>query len=200
MGFPPQGKDLVKIAAGTESIGTVGLDAGTNRVGTVSGVLKEVSAEKSIVAAGNYAAEDVISESVDPGTVWTFAAVARANGAYGKLVYARLEWQTTGLTALLTLYLYKATPTCNLKDNVAHDGPVWADRANYVGQVDFDALEDMGGVSYAIATPNTPSNLPLAFKCAAAADDLLGVLVTRTGITTEVAGEDIRITLGIEQY
>jgi len=162
-------------------------------------VLKEVAVEKAIAAAGNYAAEDVISESASAGTAWTFAGLGRANGAYGYITKAKIEWETTALTPRLTLYLFNAAPTTELDDNKANAAPAWADRTQYVGKIDFPALEDLGGVSEAVVTPSTTGNLPLAFKCASDADDLIGILVTRDAITGEAAGESIRITLTVEQ-
>lgn len=157
--------------------------------------LTRVSVTKALVAAGNYDAEDVLSESASAGTVWTFPAIAREDGGKGLIVKAQAIWETTALTPRLTLYLFKAAPTSNLNDNVANTALLHADLANYVGKIDFMALEDLGGDSEAEVTPSTVGNLPLAFECASGADDLLGILVTRDAITGEAAGEDMTIVL-----
>jgi hypothetical protein len=75
-----------------------------------------------------------------------------------------------------------------------------ADLANYIGKIDFPAMEDLGtGDSEAIATPSTVGGLPLAFECASAADDLIGILVNRDAFT-QVAGKEMRVVLTVEQY
>jgi hypothetical protein len=177
-------------------------DDGTNwrEMQNVDGIVKTVSVTKALAAAGDYAAEDVLSESAIAGTAWTFTAVARANGASGYITKAHVICETTGLTPRLTLFLFKATPTSNLNDNVANTALLHADLANYIGKIDFPAMEDLGGDSEAVATPSTYGNLPLAFTCASGADDLYGILVTRDAITGESAGDDMTVRLTVEQY
>ena len=161
---------------------------------------KTVSVTKALAAAGNYTAEDVLSESATIGTAWTFSAIARQNGASGRITKAQAICETTALTPRLTLFVFTATPTSALNDNVANTALLHADLANYVGKIDFLGLEDLGGDSEAVATASTTGNLPLDFTCAATADDLYGILVTRDAITGEVAGDDMVIRLTAEQY
>jgi len=165
----------------------------------ITGTIKTVSVTKALAATTNYTAEDVLSESASAGTVWTFAAITRANGGSGYIVKAHVICETTAQTPRLTFYLFTAAPTCNLNDNAANTALVSADLANYVGKIDFPAMEDLGGDSEAIASPSTYGNLPLAFTCADNADDLLGVLVTRDAIAGETAGDDYTIRLTVEQ-
>lgn len=193
----------IVLAAGTAEIGK--LAAGAARIGTVSGVLKEVRVTKAIDAAlGAYAANDVISEedcsNVGPSSDWDFLAVARANGEYGVIVGASIISESESVTPRLTLFLFNAAPTgSNLIDNAANTAPDSADLAKYVGKIDFPALESLGTTdSVSIATPSTVGNLPLAFKCAAT-DDLFGILVTRD-VFTQTPTDDITIVLLIEQY
>lgn len=161
---------------------------------------KKVSVTKALAAAGDYTAEDVMCENATTGVAWTFAAIARANGCSGCIVKAHALWETTGLTPRLTLYLFNAAPTTELDDNKANVAPAYADLSQYVGKIDFPAMEDLGGMSEAIATPSTTGNLPLAFECASDADDLIGILVTRDAITGEQATESLTIILEAEQY
>jgi hypothetical protein len=183
-----------------EQIEVTSIAAGTNRIGTVSGVAKTVSVTKACAAAGNYDAEDVISESAAAGTVWTFAAIFRANNTGGYVTKAKVSCETTALTPRLRLYLYNAAPTCNLNDNVANDGVLNADIAKSLGYIDFPALADVGGNSEAVCTPSTTGNLPMWVDAASAADDLIGVLVTRDAITEETATDDYTVSLTLEQY
>ena len=161
---------------------------------------KTVSVTKAIAAAGNYDIEDVLSESTTHGTAWEFSAIARKNGGKGYIIKAQVICKTTAQTPRLTLYLFKAVPTSNLKDNIANTGPINADRANYVGPIDFPGMQDLGGVSDTIATPNTYGNLPIEFECAANSNKLYGILVTRDAITGEVAEDEYTIRLTAEQY
>ena len=160
-----------------------------------------VRATKAIAAAGDYAAEDVISESATAGTAWAFPAIFRHAGAGGYITQAMAIWQTTALTPRLTLYLFNVTPpTCNLNDNVANTAPHNTDKATFVGQIDLPAMEDLGGCSVAIATTSTTGKLPLWVEPIAATDDLYAVVVTRDAITGEVATNELSIELSLDQY
>lgn len=174
------------------------------RVNYIVGTPKTVSVTKALVADANYAAGDVLSESKTAGTVWTFEEIARTNGGKGYITKAQIILETTNLTPRITLFLYKATPTCELNDNAAHDGVVHADEANYVGKIPFPALSTLpttgGGDSEAVATPSTIGNLPLEFECASDADDLIGVVVLEDAETGEVDGDELIIKLTVEQY
>lgn len=170
---------------------------------TKSGILRTISVTKALAATTDYTAEDVLSENAaaGSGTHWTFSGIAKLNAAYGYISKAHAIWETTALTPRLTLYLFDTASTaCELDDNAANTSPHFAEISTYIGKVDFPAMEDLGGVSEAIATPSTTGNLPLVFKAAAAADDLYGVLVTRDGITGEAAGSSLVISLTAEQY
>ena len=193
-----------RIISGSEmQVDVVGaMPASTNRIGTTSGVLKTVLTTKALEAAAAYDAFDVLSETdtASSGTAWSFAAIARANGAYGYITKAQVISETTNVTPRLTLFLFNATPACELDDNAANTALLHADLATYQGKIDFPAMEDIGtGDSEAVATPSTYGNLPLAFQCASDADDLIGVLVTRTAFT-QAAGEDMTVVLTVEQY
>lgn len=163
-------------------------------------LLKTVSVTKALAAADDYTAEDVLSESASEGTVWTFAAIARANGASGYITQAHAMWETTALTPKLTLYLFNAAPTTNLNDNVANVAPAYADLSQYIGKIEFPALEDLGGMSESIVTSSTAGELPLAFRCADDADDLIGILVTQDAITGEAATKAMTVRLTVEQF
>ncbi len=166
-----------------------------------TGVQAEVSVTKALAAAGDYAAEDVLSESASAGTVWLFSAVVPSNGDRGKIVKAVALSETTALTPKLTLYLFNATPTgAVFNDNVANTSVLNANISQYVGQVDFPAMSDLGGDSESVVTPSlTTGNLPLAFEAASGANDLIGILVTQDAISGEVATDDMTIKLTIEK-
>lgn len=163
--------------------------------------LKTVSVTKALASATAYHAEDVLCETATntEGTAWTFSAIAKVNGGTGYIVKAQAICETTNVTPRLTLYLFTATPTSELDDHAANTALLHADLANYVGKIDFPAMEDLGGDSSALCTPSTSGNLPLAFECASSADDLIGILVTRDAFTN-TAGNDMTVRLTVEHY
>ncbi len=163
--------------------------------------LVTVSVTKDIqdTASAAYSIEDVLSENSTGGTAWTFSAIAKVNGGTGYIVKAHVISETTDLTPRLVLFLFNATPTSELDDHALNTALLHTALANYVGKIDFPAMEALGGDSEAVATPSTYGNLPLAFQCAAAADDLYGILVTRDAFT-QAASKDITVRLTAEQY
>ena len=170
------------------------------RIWGIGGKTNTVSLLRTIAAAGDYAAEDVLSDSASAGTAMGFTGIGKNKGAGGKITQGIVLCSVTALTPRLTLFLFRNTPTCNLNDNVANTAVLAADQSECVGWIDFPALEDLGtGMSSAVATPNTFGNLPLSFNCDADDDTLYGVLVTRDAITGEVASMTIRITLTSEE-
>jgi len=161
--------------------------------------LVTVGVTKALASASAYAAEDVLSESADAGTDWDFLAIAKVNGGTGYITKAQAICETTAVTPRLTLFLFNVAPTSAVNDNVANTALLHDDLANYVGKIDFPALEDLGGDSETVATVSTTGNIPLAFQCASSADDLFGILVTRD-IFTNTATNDMRVILTVEQY
>ena len=159
-------------------------------------------------SGGDYTAADVMSDddTTSGGTAMSFTGIGESEGAAGYITKASILCSTTALTAKLTLFLFSATPTCELDDNAANTAVLAADQANYIGHINFPAMEDLGtGMSHTLAMPNQvvntliTSNLPLAFNCASDSNTLYGVLVTRDGITGEDASMTVRINLASEQ-
>ena len=163
--------------------------------------VSQVTVTKALAAAGNYAGADVLSEDASSGTSWNFAKVVPSNGGSGRIVKAVALLETTALTPGITLFLFNATPTCQLNDNAANTAVLHADEAGFVGRITFPAMSDLGtGDSEAIVTPSlTTGNLPLDFICASGDQDLYGVVVTRDAVTGESAGDDLIIKLLIHQ-
>lgn len=161
----------------------------------------EVSVTKALAAAGDYGANDVMSENVSTGTVWNFANVVSHNGGKGRIVKAVALLETTNLTPGLTLFLFHTAPTSVLDDNVANTAVLHADEANFVGRITFPAMADLGtGDSEAIVTPSLATgNLPLTFVCASGDRDLYGIVVTRDAVSGEVATDDLIIKLTVEE-
>ncbi len=161
-------------------------------------LLPEVSVTKALIAAAAYAAEDVLSESITIGTPWEFAEIVPAFLNAAKIVKAVVISETTAVVPALTLYLFTATPTSNLDDNIANTALLHADLANFVGKIDFPILENLGGDSEAIVTPSLAlGNLPLAFRVSATSRSLFGILVTRD-VFTQTPTDEMIISLTVE--
>lgn len=209
--------DIATIAAGTNIIGKVGIDqttdgttnavhltAGTNRVGTVSGVLKEVRVSQDIDGSlGAYTAGDVVGADDCCTTLaitWQFD-VARATGGYGYIVGATLFNETENQAVQYDLLLFNATPTGELRDNAANDNPLKADSAKWIGRIEFPSSVAKGATvaTTTQATPSTAGRLPMPFKCATGDTKIYGVLVTNTAYT-QTATDTIEIGLIVEQY
>ena len=164
--------------------------------------LHEVRVVKAIDASdGAYAANDVVNDdncctTADP---WTFTSMAAANGGEGKIYSATIFSETRNIEPRLTLLLFNASPTGMLQDNVANTNPLPADRAKYIGRIEFPALNKVSAhvASTSSATPSTVGGLPLGYKCAAGTTSVYGVLVAEDAFT-QVATEDIEITLMVE--
>ena len=175
-------------------------DTITTKWGT-GGRMRTVSVLRTIAAAGDYAAEDVLSDSATngAGTAITFSKIAKTKGGAGYITQASILCSTTALTPRLALLLFKNVPTCELDDNAANSAVLAADQANFIGQIDFPAMSALGtGMSGTIATTSTSGNLPIAFVCDNDDDSLYGVLVTRDAITGESANMTVRINLTAE--
>lgn len=166
----------------------------TQRMQTGSNSL-EVYLEKTLAAAGNYSAEDVMSEDASSGTSWKFDDMAPYNGGGGVITKAILLCETTGLKFEATLYLFSIIPTSVLNDRVANTAVKTSDKEEYIGRIDFPAMEDLGGNSEAIATPSTVGNLPTEYICAPGDKAIYGVLVARTAEANEASGMKMLIKL-----
>lgn len=162
--------------------------------------IKRVTVTKELEAAAAYAADDVLSETdtASSGTDWDFD-VAHSNFRGGYIVKAEVYSETESITPRLVLWLFNAAPTCELDDNAASSCPTHADLANYVGCINFPTMEDFGDDSYAMCTPSTTGNLPLAFTTTAADTKLYGVLITRDAFT-QTATDDMTVVLTVEQH
>ena len=157
-----------------------------------------VSVTKAITTGGAYGANDVVSNSTSVGTAWTFADVVKEEGGAAYITKAEIISESEGVTPRFTLFLFDTTPTAALNDNTPNTNPDSADLANYIGKIDFPALESLGTTdSVAEANPGDGRGVPKAFKCTSASRAIYGVAVTRD-IFTQTAGDDLTIRLTIE--
>ncbi len=150
---------------------------------------RTVIATKTIVG-GVSSANDVVSESISPGTDWDFDF-----GGVGYISKVVLDIATSGLTPLMAVQFYTTPPTCNLNDNVANTAPVTADVPYFVGEVALPAMSSRGtGHSFTVATPGTPGGLVLSFD----SPKLYAVLIDGTGSTLGNVLATLKVTADME--
>lgn len=116
--------------------------------------MSQVKVSKTIAAAGDYAAGDIVSESATngAGTAWRFGGIENRAGQGSHITRAFIVGSGTGadaVTAVYKLWLFNANPsTSELDDNAAKSFSA-ADMANFIGIITFKAMADQGAVSYA---------------------------------------------------
>uniref|UniRef100_A0A6M3J916 Uncharacterized protein n=1 Tax=viral metagenome TaxID=1070528 RepID=A0A6M3J916_9ZZZZ len=157
---------------------------------------KTVTGSSSGAGLAAYAANDIICNSTGAGTTITFTAIAKENGGSGYITNAKITFGTAGQVFRPTMLIFNALPVGGtLMDNALNLHPQATDTAKYIGKVDWVSLENLNsGIPNSQATPSTPGNLPLAYKCTSGADDLYGVLVTRDSTT---AGTNMLISVDL---
>ena len=156
-------------------------------------VAVEVIDTQNLAAAGDYAAEDVLSGNATAGTPYRFKDVGKS----GVIEKAIAFCSVTALAPRLTLYLFNRLPTGVLNDNVANTNPTVTDHPAYEGKIDFLAMEDLGGGSESVVSMGTYGNLPLPYY---SPDGVLyGVAVTRDAITGEAVGMVLSFKLQVRR-
>jgi hypothetical protein len=154
-----------------------------------------------LAATGAYASGDILSNSevASSAITWNFNAVAGCNGGGGKIVQAQVETTEDTPSATLTMYLFTATPTCVLTDNVAGALPLATDVSTgiYLGKIDFPAFSVWGVANANSMLYAAASCMPFYFTTSSGADDLKGVLITSTGAT--FASKELAITLWVKR-
>lgn len=151
-----------------------------------------ITASKTIAAAGNYTAGDIVSDSATAGTAWEFTHIRLYEGRNGIITGGVITCDEDSVTARYRLWLFTMTPsTSQLDDNVAK-ATTAADLKNCIGYVDFEAMTDQGTGSFAKGTAY------LDFILAEGSLSLYGLLEDLSGEANETASMVIQISLGIE--
>ena len=140
-----------------------------------------------------YSAKDSISDSTSAPSVLTFSDVARVTGGSGYITKARLTTNQSTNAARYRLHIYHTSPTA-INDN-AQFTLLWANRANCIGYIDFDACQTEGTGSDAAQSLNT--TVRLAFTCDTGSKALYGQLETLDGFTP-ASGQVYYIELSAE--
>jgi hypothetical protein len=152
-------------------------------------------------AAGDYADNDVISDSVSngTGTAITFANAVRTPGGAGKIVGANVNFvASTAIGATCELELFSQTPTATeLDDNAAAGTAGAADAPYYLGIIAFSAGTDYGAGTISRPTTLTPA-APLFIHAEGTSQSIFGRLIFRDAEANETAGMSVIVTLYIE--
>ena len=168
------------------------------------GNLKVIKDSKTLAAAGNYTANDVLSENATVGTPWRFKNISKNDGRGFRINTAHQIWSKSGgitaITPRTTLFLFSQLPTSELRDNEANTAVLYADKGNYLRRIDFPALSNLGGSPETICTPSTYGGLPLDITLAAGLTDIYGILVIVDAETNEATSTVVDITLAVEQF
>jgi hypothetical protein len=167
-------------------------------MGMVGGYGKTVSVTKTIAAAGNYTANDVLSNSATngAGTDWDFLDCARSGGLSFEIRGVRFYCSAGGVALTPRLHLFTVAPTTSEMDDNAAFNLTTADRTGYKGYIDpLAAFADMGDFAYA-------QNDDLAKQITTENGDkgIYGILETKTDETGESANMTITVELEIIQF
>lgn len=125
-----------------------------------------------------YAIADAISNSTTSPTILTFTGMARTSGGSGYITKARAMTNQSGNTQRLRLHLYNVAPTA-VNDN-APQTVLYANRAGYVGTIDFTGLSTEGTGSDTAFSINNSPRLPFVTSGSAS---LFGMLETLDAFT-----------------
>jgi hypothetical protein len=161
--------------------------------------IKSVTASFVAAAAGDYADNDVISNSVANGTgvALEFANAVRVTGGAGMVVSGSINVvAATSVAATIGLQLFSQTPTATeLDDNAAEGGVGAADSPYYLGEILFAA-----GTDYGAGTIKAPSVVSPAapFFIRAEATSIFGRLIFRDAEASETASMPVHVTLFIQ--
>lgn len=146
----------------------------------------------AIAAAGDYADNDVVSNSASNGTgaAWVFADMATEAGGSGEIVGAVLTLTAASVVATFRLWLFDAIPSASELDDNAAFSLHANDQAKLVCVVDFSACAPFGGVAGSFT-----STLAKPYQCAAADTSLYGILQITDAEANEAAGMIVVVKL-----
>lgn len=168
-------------------------------IGKILNPIKAVVGSFIAAAAGDYADNDVISDSASNGvgTAIEFENAVRVTGGAGKIIHATVNFiASTAIAATTELQLFSQTPTATELDDNAAAGTVGAaDAPYYLGLIAFSQGTDYGAGTICLPTSLTPA-APLFVR--AEATSIFGRLIFRDAEANETASMPVHVTLYIE--
>ena len=148
----------------------------------------------AIAAAGDYADNDILSNSASAGGAWLFPDMAGVDGGAGEIVGAILTCSVAALASTFRLWLFDANPSASsLNDNAAFSLHA-SDQDKLIQTIDFVTTASLGGVGGSIT-----ATLSKPYTCAAADTDLYGILQATDAITNESAGMIVIVKLLVKR-
>ncbi len=144
----------------------------------------------TLAAAGDYAANDVLSNDADAGEgdPIEFANFVPVAGMVGT-IFAGTFAASVEILPRIRLHFFNSTPNASteMDDNAAF-AIVDADQANYLGFMDFETAADVGGISF-----GRSQGVLIPFYCAGTT--LYAIAQTLDAFTNESAGMTITFQL-----
>lgn len=153
-------------------------------------MMRSARHSRAVAAAGDYADNDIISNSATngAGTAWTFARIGQGGHPF-EIARALLTVTGDAVVAGSRLHLFRANPSASELDDNAALAIHADDVAKYLGFIDFPALVDMGGFAASQVSPSFPCDT------GDGGHTLYGILQITDAETNEVAGMTVAITL-----
>lgn len=164
------------------------------KVKIAEGLAHMSSVSLTAEAAGNYADNDVVSNSDTngEGDALEFTNAVKGNAGAGRLVGASIACDTAAVTASTRIHLFSQEPTASELDDNAAFSLHADDVPYYLGFVQMDALSS----GFALPSTLTPG-APL-FVHAESGKSLFGILQFTDAETNEAAGMVFTIKLFVE--
>jgi len=161
--------------------------------------IKAVSDSFAAAAAGDYADNDVISNSVSngTGTALEFENAVRITGGAGMVVSGSINVvASTSVAATIGLQLFSQAPTATeLDDNAAEGGVGAADAPYYLGEILFATGTDYGAGNIKYPSVVTPA-APMFIR--SEGTSIFGRLIARDAEASETAAMSVIVTLYIQ--
>lgn len=157
--------------------------------------LRAVTVSRAVAAAGDYAAGDVVSNSVTAGTAsaWKLPNLAPAEGVPFWITRVTMTCSAEMTAMTPRMHLFRREPTASeLRDNVALS-LLEPENLNYLGVIDgFGVFADRGDFS-----ASETNDVRKRVTPAEGSRDLWFILETTTAETNEVAGMTMRIEVEV---
>ncbi len=130
---------------------------------------------------------------------WVIKDAARVNGGSGYITKAQAHTQVESQSFRIALQVFTRPVTSTMTDDAAAVSPNPVDEQFFEDEIVLPALASRGDGSYAVATPSTVGNLPLAFTCEPNSRDLY-IKPIAIDVTTFTAGEKLTLKFKIERF
>ena len=175
--------------------------AGNLKVNVVGGGFRSTSDSFVAAAAGDYADNDVLSDSASNGvgTALEFTNAVLTAGGSALVIGGSINVvASTSVAATIGLQLFSQTPTATeLDDNAAEGGVGAADAPYYLGEMLFAAGTDYGAGTIKPPSAVTPA-APMMIRAAAGSKSIFGRLIFRDAEASETAGMPVHVILYME--